>query len=81
MGMLSCLSQSVETGNEQWQLTCYEGVAGYFLETQCVFPENIQTPATEGIGNSGGAGGFNGPGNSKGERGFEATFTSRWSGK
>ena len=26
-----------------------------FLE--CVFPENIQTPTTEGIGNSGGVGG------------------------
>ena len=26
-------------------------------------------------------GGVNGPGNSKGEGGFEAKFTSRWSGK
>ena len=28
-----------------------------------------------------GGGGVNGPGNSKGEGGFEAKFTSRWSGK
>jgi len=30
--------------------------------TQCVVPENIHTPPTEGIGNSGGVGGLKGPG-------------------
>ena len=36
---------------------------------QCVVPENIHTPTTEGIGNSGGWGvGVKGPGNS-GEEG------------
>ena len=39
-------------------------------------------PHHGGIGNSGGVGeGVNGLGNSKGEGGFEAKFTSRWSGK
>ena len=35
----------------------------------CVVPENIHTPTTEGIGNSRGVGGGNGPGNSRGEEG------------
>ena len=33
-------------------------------------PENIHTPTTEGIGNSSGVGGVNGPGNSRGEGGL-----------
>ena len=47
----------------------------------CVFPENIHTPTTEGIGNSGGGGerGVKGPGNSRGGGGeLEAKFKSRW---
>ena len=32
------------------------------LSEHCIVPENIQTPPTEGIGNSGGGeGGFKGP--------------------
>jgi len=35
---------------------------------ECVVPENIHTPTTEGIGNSGGVGGGVGsPGKSRGE--------------
>jgi len=35
----------------------------------CVVPENIHTPTTEGIGNSGGVGGVKSPGKSRGEGG------------
>jgi len=31
--------------------------SGIKLSTYCVVPENIHTPTTEGIGNSGGVGG------------------------
>ena len=46
--------------------------------TDCVVPENIHTPTTEGIGHSRGVRGVKGPGNSGGEGGLEAKFTSKW---
>ena len=41
---------------------------------ECVVPENIHTPTTEGIGNSEGVGGVKDPGNSGGEGGLNDRF-------
>ena len=38
-------------------------------KVQCVVPENIHTPTTEGIGNSGGVGGSKGQENPEGRGG------------
>ena len=51
--------------------TIYHESKGYKVH-ECVVPENIHTPTTEGIENSRGVGGgegVNGPGNSRGEEG------------
>ena len=53
---------------------------GWWLNhAQCVIPENIQTPTTEGIGNSRGVGGVKSPGKSKGEGGWTDKSLSRGS--
>ena len=56
-------------------ICCSNGYIYHFLD--CVVPENIQTPTTEGIGNSRGVGGIRGPGNSRREGGWTIKSLSR----
>ena len=49
----------------------------YSPDKDCVVPENIYTPTTEGIGHSRGVGGVKDPGNSRGDGGWTIDLESR----